>query len=246
MTACAVCPRTAPDGQRLCLLCADDVRGWLAELPGQAELLAAEFLTPGAAPRQGRIGGTGRAHSPVPVDLRVLVLLAPGHPGPVGDPADDTDPSVPIHAFLAGWAGHIAYTYPAVHRDPHGTAHTQPCEQAWPAKGRTITAWCTWHTAYLPYTLTLPAAAGLHEQLGDLVHRLRGLTHTEPRAHPRAAPCPQCDSFALLRTDGRWHIHCTDCGHNLTPDDYDQHADAYRHTLQEKTASMFELDKIAT
>ncbi|MEH0547305.1 hypothetical protein QA802_30730 [Streptomyces sp. B21-105] len=247
MTACTVCPRTAPDGHHLCPLCADDIRGWLAELPHQTELLQ-EFLTPSAAAPQGRTGGTGRAHAPLPVDLRVLVLLGPGHPGPVGDPDDDTDTTVPIRALLAGWAGHIAYTYPAVHRDPHGTAHTRPCEHAQPARAD-IAAWCAWLTAYLPYALTLPAAAGLHHQLGDLLHRIRSLTHTEPRSHPRAAPCPQCDEFALVRTDGRWHIHCTDCGHTLTPDAYGQHAAAFLHTTQTAAAEdacVFELDKIAT
>ncbi|WP_340382288.1 hypothetical protein U5640_36295 [Streptomyces sp. SS7] len=231
MTACGICPRTAPDGHHLCPLCADDIRGWLAELPGQARLLAEE-LTPAAAPGQGRIGGTGRAHSPVPVDLRVLVLLGPGHPGPVGAPDDDTDRTVPIVPFLAGWAGHIAYTYPAVHRDRHGTEHTGPCEQAQATGGNSITAWCAWLTAYLPYTLTVPAAAELHQQLDDLIHRVRRLTHTEPRSHPRAAPCPVCDDFALARTDGRWEIHCTGCGHNMTPDDYQQHATRFLKAAQ--------------
>lgn len=235
MSSCSVCPRTAPDGHHLCPLCTDDIRAWLTELPGQARLLSDEFLTPAAAPSQGRIGGTGRAHSPLPVDLRVLVLLGPGHPAPVGTPDDDTDTTVPIGPFLAGWAGVIAYTYPAVHRDRHGTAHTQPCDQAWPAHGRSITAWCSWLTAYLPYALTLPAAAELHRQLGDLIHHIRGLTHTEPRHHPRAAPCPKCEAFALVRTDGRWHIHCLDCGHTLTPDTYEHHAAAFLQTHQTTT-----------
>ncbi len=233
MSSCAVCPRTAPDGDRLCPLCADDVRGWLAELPHQTALLD-EFLAPAAAPGQGRIGGTGRAHSPVPVDLRVLTLLGPGHPGPVGAPEDDDDTTVPVLVFLTGWAGHIAYTYTAVHIDQHGTTHTEPCEQARARTdgGRSITAWCAWLTAYLPYTLTLPQASELHRQLGDLVHRIRGLTHTEPRTDPRTAPCPACDEFALAHTDGRPHVHCTSCGHNLTLDAYDQHTAEFLKTTQ--------------
>jgi Zn ribbon nucleic-acid-binding protein len=236
VSSCSACPRTAPDGHHLCPLCADQVRGWLAELPHQTALLA-EFLAPATAPSQGRTGGTGRAHSPVPVDLRVLVLLGPGHPGPVGTTEDDTDTTVPVHAFLTGWAGHIAYTYPAVHRDPHGTEHTEPCQQARAAGGRSITAWCAWLTAYLPYTLTLPAAAELHHQLGDLIRRVRGLTHTEPRTRPRAAPCPQCDACALVRTDGRWNVHCTACGHHMTPEAYDQHASTVLHTHRTGTAA---------
>ncbi|NUS86003.1 MAG: hypothetical protein HOY75_25590 [Streptomyces sp.] len=222
MTACAVCPRTAPDGHHACPICADEIRAWLAELPGQTRLLDDEFLTPSAAPSQGRIGGTGRAHAPVPVDLRVLALVGPGSLDAPADPDDDG--TLPILAFLNGWAGHIAYTYPAVRRDAYGTAHTQPCEQAWAAHGGTVPGVCTWLTAYLPYTLTLPLIADLHRQLGDLVHRIRGLTHTEPRTHYYAAPCPDCDTFALTRTDGHWHITCQACDHTLTPDAYDRHA----------------------
>ena len=228
MSACSVCPRTTPDGHHLCPLCADDIRAWLAELPQQVALLD-EFLTPAAAPSQGRIGGTGRAHSPVPVDLRVLVLLGPGHPGPVGAPEDDDDTTVPIHAFLTGWAGHIAYTYPSVgwhpDRDPAATLYVQPCEQARARTdgGRSITAWCTWLTAYLPYTLTLPAAAELHQQLDNLIHRIRNLTHTEPLTHRREAPCPACQAYRLVSVDGQDHITCRACGHHLTPAEYDQH-----------------------
>ncbi|MDX2681087.1 hypothetical protein [Streptomyces soliscabiei] len=231
MSVCTVCRRTAPDGQRACPICADQVRAWLAELPHQA-LLLQEFLAPGAQPAEGRIGGTGRAHAPSPVDLRVLVLLGPGHAHPPGRPEDDTDDTVPITVFLAGWAGHIAYTYPAAYRDRHGTAHTQPCDQAWPADG-TIAGWCTWLTAYLPYALTLPHVDELHRQLGTLIHRVRDLTHAEPRNHPQAAPCPRCDAFALVRTDGHWHIRCTACGHRLDPETYDQHAAQFLQTAQE-------------
>ncbi|WP_329338556.1 hypothetical protein OG866_27005 [Streptomyces sp. NBC_00663] len=222
MTACAVCPRTAPDGERLCLVHAAELHAWLAEIPRQALLLADEFLVPA---RSGhRPGGAGRADAPVPVDLRVLALLGPGRYDSTGP---DDDGQAPIAATLGAWAGHIAYTHPAAHRDPHGTAYTVPCEQAWPARGETITGWCAWLTAYLPYALGLPLAAELHRALGDLVHHLRCLTHSTPAQHHRAAPCPACDVFALVRTDGRWHIHCLACGHQLDPDAYDEHAARY-------------------
>ncbi|MFI8531083.1 hypothetical protein ACIGMX_12620 [Streptomyces aquilus] len=231
MTACAVCPRTAPDGEHLCPVHAGELRAWLAEIPQQATLLA-EFLVPAGGAVQGRLGGTGRATAPVPVDLRVLVLLGPGHYDPTGP---DDDGQAPIVATLGAWAGHIAYTHPATHRDAHGTAHTVPCEQAWPTHGGTITGWCAWLTAYLPYALTLPTAAELHRALGDLVRHLRGLTHSQPHDHPRAAPCPACDTCTLVRTDGRWHIHCLSCGHQMTPDDYDQHATRYLAARQTGT-----------
>ncbi|WP_432032757.1 hypothetical protein [Streptomyces antibioticus] len=221
-TACTIghCPRTAPAGSYACPVHADELRAWLAELPAQVRLLEEEFLTPAAAAARGRIGGTGRAHSPVPVDLRVLTLIGPGRYDPTGP---DDDGTAPITATLAAWAGHITYTYPSVTRDRHGTTHIRPCEQACPAAGRTVTAWCTWLTRYLPYALTLPAAADLHHDIDHLAHRLRNLTHTEPRTHPRAAPCPECQAFALASTDGHWHIRCTACDHALTPHEYDQH-----------------------
>lgn len=234
MTACPICTRTAPDGQHLCLVHSGELRGWLTELPHQALLLEA-FVGAGGRPAEGRLGGTGRAHAPLPVDLRVLVLLGPGHLDPPGHVAPDEDTTVPIRVLLGAWAGHIAYHYPAATRDPHGTARTQPCEQASPRHGETITGWCTWLTAYLPFTLTLPAAADYHRQIGDLVRRLRNLTHTTPQQHPRAAPCPACDLCTLVRTDGRWHIHCLDCGHQLTPDQYDQHAARYLTEHRTKT-----------
>lgn len=236
MTSCAICPRTAPDGQRLCLVHSGELRGWLTELPRQTRLLAAE-LAPPSSPPAGRTGA-GRAHAPVPVDLRVLVLLGPGRYDPV--PNTDDDGQAPITATLGAWAGHIAYHYPSLgwhpHRDPDTTLYVQPCEQAAPAHGETITGWCNWLTAYLPFALTLPIADELHHGLGDLIHRIRSLTHASPRQHPQAAPCPQCDACALVRTDGHWHITCQLCGHTLEPEEYNTHAAAVLHTVQAQQA----------
>lgn len=231
MTACALCPRTAPDHQRLCPVHASEMRGWLTEIPQQARLLGAEFLAPAGQPATGHIGGTGNATAPV--DLRVLALLGPGRYDPLGP---DDDGQAPITATLGAWAGHIAYLHPAPTRDPHGTAYIHPCDQAVPRHGETITGWCTWLTAYLPLALAQPAAADLHRDLDALVRRLRTLTHASPRQHPRAAPCPACDLCTLVRTDGRWHIHCLDCGHQLTPDQYQHHASAYLAERQAEQA----------
>lgn len=247
MTACTVCPRTAPDGVHLCLVHSGELRGWLAELPAQARLLEEEFVAASAQPAEGRMGGTGRATAPVPVDLRVLVLLGPGHPVGLVDQDDDEDTTVPLRAFLGSWAGTIAYQYPAAHRDLYGTARTQPCEQAWPTWGETITGWCLWLLAYLPFALTLPVAGELHRQVGDLIHRIRGLTHTTPGEHRRVAPCPACDLFTLVRTDGQWRVHCVDCGHRMTPDQYDEHAAQYLAARQaDDDSPESALDKIGT
>lgn len=224
MTAiCLICHHRTPDhaDDHACQVCADELRAWLTELPRQA-LLLEEFLTPGARPAEGRLGGTGRAHSPAPVDIRVLTLIGPGRYDP--RPGSDDDGTAPIAAVLDAWAGHIAYHYPAVTRDPHGTAHTQPCEQAQPAHGPTITGWCTWLTTYLPYTLTLPTITDLHQAISNLIHRLRDLTHERPHTHRYAAPCPSCEAHdALTRTDGHHHITCQACGHHLTPQTYEEH-----------------------
>ncbi|PWG08764.1 hypothetical protein DF268_35935 [Streptomyces sp. V2] len=242
-TTCTICPRPAPEDTYACPACLDDIRGWLSELPRQAALLADEFLAPGAAPVQGRIGGTGRAHSPVPVDLRVLVLLAPGHAVPVGAPEDDTDHTVPIRALVTGWAHYFASTYPTVHRDRHGTAHVTRDAQPLPPRDHrtripdhTLTGWASWITTYLPYAAGHPWIADLHRQLGDLVHRIRDLTHEVPHTHHMVAPCPDCQGFGLTRTDGRALIRCTLCGHHLTPEAYDTHVTAVLDTHQQKAA----------
>ena len=232
MSSCAVCRRATEAGLHACPRHTAELRAWLAELPAQA-LLLQQFLAPAGAPAAGRLGGTGRAHAPVPVDLRVLTLLGPGHADTIS--ADD-DGTVPILALLGGWAGHIAYTHPATTRDAHGTAHTRPCEQAWPSHGETINGWCIWLTRYLPYALTHPWIGDLHRQLGDLIARIRDLTHAVPHTHPQGAPCPQCKAFALVAVDGRWGITCEACGHYLEPDAYAQHAAAYLHDHQAATS----------
>jgi Zn ribbon nucleic-acid-binding protein len=227
---CAICPRTAPDGQHACPLHVAEMRAWLAELPRQERLLSA-FLAPAGCPAQGRLGGTGRAHAPVPVDLRVLnLLVGPGRYDPV--PGSDDDGEPPIAAVLGAWAGHIAYHYPAATRDPYGVAYVRPCQQASPRRGETITDWCTWHLAYLPFTLTLPLVADFHRQLGDLIYRIRDLTHAVPHRREMAAPCPECDAHALIAVDGQEGINCTFCGHHMTVAEYDQHAAAFLRTIQ--------------
>jgi len=223
MSACAICRRATDTGLHACPPHLAELRGWLAELLEQTRLLP-EFLAPAGAPAAGRLGGTGRAHAPIPVDLRVLTLLGPGHADVLG--ADD-DGTVPIRAWLGGWAGYIAYTYPAYTRDRHGTAHVQPCDHAWPRYGETTAGYCVWLTRYLPYAAGHPWIGDLHRQLGTLLGRVRDLTHTVPRRHRQGAPCPRCDAFALDAVDGRWGITCDACGHHLDQDAYDKHAAAY-------------------
>ena len=233
MSTCAVCRRATEAGLHACPRHTAELRAWLAELPEQARLLQ-QFLSPAGAPAAGRLGGTGRATAPVPVDLRVLTLLGPGHVDPRHV---DDDGTVPILAWLGGWAGHIAYTQPSTTRDPHGTAHVRPCEQAWPRHGETVTGWCIWLTRYLPYALAHPWVGDLHRQLGDLIARIRDLTHATPHEHHKAAPCPHCGTFDLVAIDGQWDITCETCGHHLTPEAYAEHRTDFLQAHQAATGT---------
>lgn len=231
MTVCSICPRTAPDGHHACPLHAGELHAWLAELPQQTRLLG-DFLTPSTSPPAGRLGGAGRAHAPVPVDIRVLNLLGPGHHVSPEDPYGDGDgTAVPIGALVRGWADYIATEHQAVTRDQYGTAHHRQCNGASPRHGTTVTGWCAWLTAYLPYAITQPWVGELHHQLGDLLAVIRDLTHAVPRTHRQIASCPKCEAFALVRTDGLWGITCEACGHHLEPAEYDQHAAALASRL---------------
>lgn len=238
---CTVCRRTAPGGHHLCPQHTGELGVWLAELPGLTRDLA-EFVTPAGRPAEGRLGPAGRAHSPAPVDLRVLALLGPGHAQPPSSGDPDAGGTVPIHAFLDGWAGRLAYDHPAVWRDPYGTAHTAPCDAYRATGGPTITGWCAFLTAYIPYTATRPWAGDFHRQLGDLTHHIRDLTHTVPHTHHKAAPCPRCKLLALTETDGQWGIRCEACGHRMTPEAYTEH----RTALLQNTSENMPLDKIGT
>ncbi|MEV7712313.1 hypothetical protein [Streptomyces sp. NPDC088270] len=221
-TICLICQHTAPDDRYLCDACAYRLHTWLRTLPQQATLLQS-CLRPDAGLAQR--GGNGRAHSPLPVDLRVLDLLGPGHVVPLEDPHGDQTGGVPITPLLAGWARYIASELPAVHRDAHGTVRIDRCADAWPRAGKGIGAWCTWLSGYLPYAVTRPWAAELYTQVEDLMGRVRRITHTTARRIPRDAPCPACDAFALVGRENELHISCEACGRQLTPDEYIAHRD---------------------
>lgn len=223
MGSCTTCPRPAPDGHHACTTCTQQLRAWLTELPRQLPLLRLALL-PEGRPVQGRVGG--RATAPVPLNLDALVLLGPGQPLPPADPYGDATGPVPIAALVSGWAGYIAYEHPAVTRDPYGTIHIRPCDGAHSRHGATITAWCHWLTTYLPYATTRPWIHDLYVQLQDLLARIRDLTHATPHHHPKDAPCPTCQAFALTQTDGQWGITCQACGEHLEPEQYTAHAKA--------------------
>jgi hypothetical protein len=229
-TTCSICGHGTAEDRYLCDGCEHRARTWLRGMPGQAALLQV-CLQPAAGAAQR--GGTGRAHSPLPLDLRSLDLLGPGQPVPVDDPHGDATGGIPITALLAGWAHYIAADIPAVHRDAHGTARIERHGHAaaWPRTGTGISAWSTWLVAYLPYAVTRPYAEELYSQLEDLMHRIQRITHTEERRTVKDAPCPVCDGWGLVQREDLLHITCEECGHRLTPEQYDAHRAAVMPAL---------------
>ncbi|MFJ8883631.1 hypothetical protein ACIRJR_09475 [Streptomyces sp. NPDC102402] len=228
---CRICHHTIAEDRYLCDGCEYRAHRWLRGMPGQAALLQA-CLQPAAGTAQR--GGTGRAHSPLPLDLRSLDLLGPGQPvPPLDDPHGDQTGGIPITALLAGWAHYIAADIPAAYRDSYGTERVerQGHAAAWPRTGTGIAAWSTWLVGYLPYAVTRPYAEELYTQLEDLMSRIQRITHTEERRTVKDAPCPACCAFALVQREDALHITCDVCGHRLTPEAYDAHRAAVMPAL---------------
>ena len=249
---CAVCHGRMPDATDLyaCEACGYRLRCMLRELPKHVPLLEA-LLRPGSG-LPGR-GGAGRAHSPMPVRPDVLDLLGPGHVVVLEDPHGDQSAGVPITPLLYGWARYIAYNHPAVGRDRHGTVQVQPCDGAH-SRGGTVAAWCSWLIAYLPYAVTQPWVDEMYRQLEELLDRVRAKTGTRPGRSRKDAPCPACSCFALVETDGEWHIMCEACAHKLTRAEYARHhaavvpalaAIAVRIALQQQSARAEEAEHAA-
>ncbi|MEU8704179.1 hypothetical protein [Streptomyces sp. NPDC048565] len=219
-TTCSICHGHAPAEHYLCDACQYRLHTWLREIPQHLPLLQ-DLLRPGSGPAQR--GGGGRAHSPLPVDLRVLDLLGPGHVVPWVDAHGDQTGGVPLEPLLYGWARYIASELPSVHRDAHGTVRIQPCTGPWARRGADVPAWCAWLQAYLPYAARQPWAHAMYEQLEETVHRIRRLTHTRPGSRPMDAPCPGCSGFALQEREDELHISCTVCSVRLTREQYADH-----------------------
>lgn len=223
---CAVCRRPLPaDTDRYaCHACHHHLRYELGQLAAiELPALRAE-LAPGNSPQTGSRFG-GRAHAPLPVNVRVLDLLGPGTPNVLPDPHGEQTAGIPIGPILAGWAHTIALEHQVAYRRA-GTTYLVPCERAVPRTGSGLDAWARWLLAYLPYAVTRPWVTELHAELDDLMFRVRQITGLRPRSHPRLAPCPYCDAFAVTHTDGRWDLDCQACGRKLDPDEYAAHAAA--------------------
>jgi hypothetical protein len=219
VTACTICHAPAgDDAPGACTACQYRLDYVLQQLAAQEPLLRAQ-LAPYRSPSTGtRFGGA--AHPPLPVDVRVLDLLA-RHWEP--DPDGQDEGGIPIGPLLVGWCHRLADSYPAVSRHG-GTAYiTAGCDPL-PRTAGGIPGWTAWLRAYIPYAAAWDRAAELWAAMEDALHRARAITGTQPRTRPRWAPCPACQAFALVATDGDYHVRCQACGHRLTPEEYAAHA----------------------
>jgi hypothetical protein len=216
-------PHDTKSARRLCHHCAARLTAQLHELQWQLPHLRA-CLYPDRSPTTGTLHG-GRAHSPLPARGDVLNLLAAGSNStlndPYGDARGDQDGPLPVDTMLCGWAEMLA-------------AHIRLAATPWRRPGHT---WVAWHIAYLPWTLTAEWAGEFHQELADVLTRVRRITHTEPQRHPQDAPCPSCHAFGLVDEDWQPYIHCTRCELLLTHAEYADHArrtlpQLYRTALQ--------------
>lgn len=209
--------------RRLCHRCAGRLTAQLHELQWQLPHLRA-CLYPDRSPTTGHLHG-GRAHSPLPARADVLNLLGAGSNTTLNDPYDeargDQDGPIPVDTMLHGWAEILA-------------AHIRLAPAPWRRPGHT---WVAWHIAYLPWTLTAEWAGLFHQELTDVLTRVRRITHTEPQRHAQDAPCPSCEAFGLVDEDWANYVECVVCGNLLTRDEYQAHArrvlpQLYRTALQ--------------
>ncbi|MEU2764281.1 hypothetical protein [Streptomyces sp. NPDC007094] len=206
-----------------CEACQYRVHTWLRELP-RHQVLLQDMLRPDTGP--ARRGGVGRAHAPLPVRLDVLDLTGPGQPVLLADPHGDQTGGIPMTPLLYGWARYLAADFPAVRTDGHGTLHIDRCDGIGVRGGADVPGLCRWLDAYLPYAATRPWWDDLYEQLEQLLHRVRRLTHTRPVTRAKDAPCPLCSAWSLVEREDELHITCTICPARLTPDEYAAHRTA--------------------
>ncbi|WP_333771002.1 hypothetical protein [Streptomyces sp. IBSBF 2435] len=221
MSQCPICRHELPVGEvelYACRACEYRLAYVLQQLVAEIPLLHAQ-LAPYRSPSLGSIHGGRAAHAPLPVDARVLDLLATRW---IPDPGGDDAGGIPIGPLLVGWCSLLAADYPAVSRRA-GTWYIEPGTEPWPAAGG-IPGWAAWLRRYIPYAATWRHAPDLWADLEDALARVRAITGTQPRTRPRWAPCPRCDAYALTRTDGHWHIRCQACGHRMDSDAYNAHA----------------------
>jgi hypothetical protein len=227
MDTCSICPRTARPAYAdsyACSACLHRMRFVLAELQRELPGLQDALVPGGTGPRTGSRFG-GRAHSPMPLNGQALDLLGPGWAERLPDPHGEQVAGAPLVPLLRSLADRLAGEFP----HQFSTGFVVPYGGATAAVNRggaDAGAWCRWLYRYLPYAVQLPWVRELHHALDDALARVQAVTRTQPRTHPRDAPCPECGACALSRTDGHWEVVCEVCGAEMEPDAYDRYAAA--------------------
>ncbi|MGP4112707.1 hypothetical protein ACTWP5_17580 [Streptomyces sp. 4N509B] len=59
----------------------------------------------------------------------------------------------------------------------------------------------------------------MHDELGDLMRAVRGITRVRPGRRPVPVPCPRCDALALVETDWQLYRECSECEALYTADE---------------------------
>jgi hypothetical protein len=218
---CTICHRPLPaeTGRYACAACEHHLDYVLRQLVAELPLLR-DQLAPHRSPVVGTRAGAA-VHPPLPVDVRVLDLLATQW---VPDTDGQDSGGIPLGPLLVGWCCHLARHYPAVTRHPAGTWYITRGTEPVPRAAGGIPGWASWLRGYLPFAATWPWVEQLHNDLDDALRRVRAITDTKPRTVRKVAPCPACQAFALARTDGQFEVVCGVCGHRMDPDQYTQHA----------------------
>ncbi|MEU5838803.1 hypothetical protein ABZ820_34780 [Streptomyces diacarni] len=199
--ACPCCGRalyTTELGLYACGACLRTLEGWLRELPAQLVVLAGSHQRETTTAASARVSGSRTA--PLPGRLDTLNLLGPAALD-VQDQADQHGPW-PIAAVLGAWAHTIAGE----------RAQAEPT-------GRKPEQLAAWLAPHLSWAVTRPWAPDLHQQLGDMMRTIRGITRTQPRRRPVTQPCPRCDVLALTEVDWQAYVECGECGSLFTAGD---------------------------
>jgi hypothetical protein len=235
VSSCSICHTRAEDAAPAgaCAACQYRLDYVLRQLVAEVPLLQ-DRLAPYRSPSTGTRHG-GAAHPPLPVDVRVVDLLASRW---LPDPDGQDDGGIPLGPLLVGWCSLLAGSYPTVSRHGGSTVHLTPAithysggtiyvvpgAEPVPRTAGGLPGWAAWLRAYIPYAATWDRAPELWAAMEDALRRVRQVTGTQPRTRTRHAPCPRCQTFALAVTDGEYHVRCHACGHRMDPEEYAAHA----------------------